>query len=132
MSAELEPHRRAVYGLCYRMLGSTVDAEDAVQETMLRAWKSQAHFEGRSATRTWLHRIATNVCIDRLRSGARRELPVPLGVRDDAPGTVDDEPAPDLDALDKEQLIALAAARGIDVSARWGAARLRDTIAAAG
>ncbi|HRW39291.1 MAG TPA: hypothetical protein P5254_16450 [Aquihabitans sp.] len=51
---------------------------------------------------------------------------------DGAAGTVDDEPAPDLDALDKEQLIALAAARGIDVSARWGAARLRDTIAAAG
>ncbi|MEZ4247635.1 MAG: sigma-70 family RNA polymerase sigma factor [Polyangiales bacterium] len=110
VTADLEPHRRAVYGLCYRMLGSTVDAEDAVQETMLRAWKSQAHFEGRSATRTWLHRIATNVCIDRLRSGARRELPVPLGVRDDAPGTVDDElvtkprthwlePVPDVRAL---------------------------------
>jgi RNA polymerase sigma-70 factor (ECF subfamily) len=87
VSAELEPHRRALFGLCYRMLGSSVEAEDAVQDTLLRAWKSQHEFAGRSEVRTWLHRIATNVCIDRLRGRARRELPIRMG---DA-GTIDDE-----------------------------------------
>lgn len=87
MSAELETHRRALFGLCYRMLGSTVEAEDAVQDTMLRAWKNHDAFAGRSEVRTWLHRIATNVCIDRLRGRTRRELPI----RDGDVGTIDDE-----------------------------------------
>jgi RNA polymerase sigma-70 factor (ECF subfamily) len=83
----LEPHRTALTGHCYRMLGSPTEADDAVQETMLRAWKAYEGFDRRSSVRTWLHRIATNVCIDQLRSRERRELPILAGPR----GTVDDE-----------------------------------------
>jgi RNA polymerase sigma-70 factor, ECF subfamily len=77
--AELEGHRRELTGYCYRMLGSGFDAEDAVQETMLRAWKASEGFEGRSSVRSWLYRIATNVCLDMLRSGQRRARPMELG-----------------------------------------------------
>ena len=83
----LEPHRAALTGHCYRMLGSATEADDAVQETMLRAWRAHDRFDGRSAVGTWLYRIATNVCLDQLRSRARRELPVAAGPE----GTVDDE-----------------------------------------
>ncbi len=82
-----EPHRAALFGHCYRMLGSSADAEDAVQDTLLRAWRKQASFEGRSEMKTWLHSIATRVCLDRLRGRARRELPVAMG----PVGTVEDE-----------------------------------------
>ena len=75
----LEQHRRELTGFCYRMLGSGSEAEDAVQETLLRAWKAADGFEGRSSVRTWLFRIASNVCIDMGRSPQRRARPVDLG-----------------------------------------------------
>jgi RNA polymerase sigma-70 factor (ECF subfamily) len=62
----LEEHRRELTGYCYRMLASPFEAEDAVQETMLRAWKNLDRFEGRAAFKSWLYRIATNVCLDLL------------------------------------------------------------------
>src|SRR5437588_7024514 len=72
-----EPHRRALQLHCYRMLGSFHDAEDQVQEAFLRAWRSIETFEGRSSMRSWLYRIATNVCLNALESRAhqRRVLP---------------------------------------------------------
>jgi RNA polymerase sigma-70 factor (ECF subfamily) len=72
----LEQHRAALVGHCYRMLGSVVDADDAVQETMLRAFRALERFDGRSSLRTWLTRIATNVCLDALAHRSRRERPV--------------------------------------------------------
>jgi RNA polymerase sigma-70 factor, ECF subfamily len=76
--AEYERRTRELTGYCYRMLGSPFDAEDAVQDTMLRAWREFGRFEGRSSLRTWLHRIATNVCIDMLRKRGRRTMPMEL------------------------------------------------------
>ena len=75
----LDAHRADLVGYCYRMLASPFEAEDAVQETMLRAWKAYDKFEGRAALRTWLHRIATNVCLDMLRSKQHRARPMDLG-----------------------------------------------------
>ncbi|MGH9125446.1 MAG: sigma-70 family RNA polymerase sigma factor [Acidimicrobiales bacterium] len=74
-----EDYRRQLTGYCYRMLGSSSDADDAVQETMVRAWKAGDGFEGRSAPRSWLYRIATNVCLDQLLSSQRRARPMEMG-----------------------------------------------------
>lgn len=71
----LETHRAALTGHCYRMLGSAADADDAVQETMVRAWRNLDRFEGRASLRTWLYRIATNVCLDTISDDARRMRP---------------------------------------------------------
>jgi len=77
--SHLEPFRRELTGYCYRMLGSGFEAEDAVQETMLRAWRHAEGFEGRSSIRSWLYRIATNVCIDMHRQVQRRAMPMEMG-----------------------------------------------------
>src|SRR5271154_1555442 len=76
---KLEEYRRELTGYCYRMLGSGFEADDAVQETMLRAWRAADGFEGRSSVRYWLYRIATNICLDMLRGRQRRALPIDLG-----------------------------------------------------
>jgi RNA polymerase sigma-70 factor (ECF subfamily) len=113
LSASLEQHRPALTGHCYRMLGSVVDAEDAVQEAMLRAWKGMDRFRGQSSLKTWLYRIATNVCLDALAAAKRQRVrPVELG---DGPAVVRDdmelatrphehwvEPIPDAAALPAE------------------------------
>src|SRR5262245_48134456 len=77
--SDLEAHRAALTGHCYRMLGSAADAEDAAQETLVRAWRNFERFEGRASVRTWLHRIATNVCLDTLSDSSRRFRPIEEG-----------------------------------------------------
>jgi len=99
----LERHRGELTGYCYRMLGSAFEAEDAVQETMVRAWRALDRFEGRSSLRSWLYRIATNVCLDMLGGSQRRARPMDLSSPSGAdlppgpalPETAWVEPAPD-------------------------------------
>jgi RNA polymerase sigma-70 factor (ECF subfamily) len=77
--AEVEAHRRELTAYCYRMLGSPFEAEDAVQEALIRAWRALERFEGRSSLRSWLYRIATNVCLDHVAGRERRARPMDLG-----------------------------------------------------
>ncbi|MFG2964137.1 MULTISPECIES: sigma-70 family RNA polymerase sigma factor [unclassified Streptomyces] len=78
LDVALEKHRTELTGYCYRMLGSSFEAEDAVQDTLVRAWRSYEKFEGRSSLRSWLYRIATNVCLDMLNAGNKRARPMDL------------------------------------------------------
>ena len=109
-ASQLEVHRPALTGHCYRMLGSAVDADDAVQETMVRAWRSMDGFDGRSSLRTWLYRVATNVCLDALSDRTRRARPIeegPAGTPDDVLETRERthwlEPVPDARALPADE-----------------------------
>ncbi|WP_059012704.1 sigma-70 family RNA polymerase sigma factor [Streptomyces specialis] len=101
---QLEQHRKELTGYCYRMLGSAFEAEDAVQETMVRAWRGIDRFEGRSSLRSWLYRIATNVCLTMLSGSSRRARPMDLSsptptasavLGPPLPGTAWSEPMPD-------------------------------------
>ena len=76
----LEIYRPALTGHCYRMLGSPFDADDAVQETMIRAWRASSRFDGRASVKSWLYKIATNVCLDELKSRGRRSRPIDEGL----------------------------------------------------
>jgi RNA polymerase sigma-70 factor (ECF subfamily) len=78
VEVEFEQYRPELTGYCYRMLGSAFEAEDAVQETLVRAWRGFDNFEGRSAVRSWLYRIASNVCFDMLKARQRRAMPIDL------------------------------------------------------
>jgi RNA polymerase sigma-70 factor (ECF subfamily) len=101
---DLERHRRELTAHCYRMLGSPFEAEDAVQDTLLRAWRSFDSFEGRASLRSWLYRIATNVCLDMLDSKQRRARPMELGEARSPDGPIGEilpettwiEPVPDV------------------------------------
>ncbi|MGH3765337.1 MAG: sigma-70 family RNA polymerase sigma factor [Pseudonocardiaceae bacterium] len=118
-SENLEQHRRELTGYCYRMLGSFFEADDAVQETMVRAWRGIDGFEGRSALRSWLYRIATNVCLDFLRGRERRALPLDFGPSSTADATLGPklpehtwvQPIPDGRALPEDDPAEVAVAK---------------------
>ena len=110
---DLEPYRRELTGYCYRMLGSGFDAEDAVQETMVRAWKSADRLQERAALKSWLYRIATNVCYDMLQGTQKRARPMDMGPSSTAESALDAglpeeawiQPVPDAN-LDPAELTA--------------------------
>ncbi|MBV8955442.1 MAG: sigma-70 family RNA polymerase sigma factor, partial [Solirubrobacterales bacterium] len=77
----VQPHRGELHAHCYRMLGSVHDAEDALQETLLRAWRAIGRFEGRSTLRSWLYTIATNVSLNLIAKRPKRVLPIDYGPR---------------------------------------------------
>jgi RNA polymerase sigma-70 factor, ECF subfamily len=117
--AELDRYRRELTAHCYRMLGSPFEAEDAVQDTLLRAWRSLERFEGRSSLRSWLYTIATNVCLDMLGAKQRRARPMDLGEARSPDGPIGEilpeatwiEPVPDALVLGDGDPAAVAESR---------------------
>ena len=119
-------HRAELAAYCRRMLGSSFDAEDAVQETLLRAWRASGRYEGRSSLRTWLYRIATNVCLDALGRTARQPVPV-----EELPEPIDPDPGPDPSdrVLAREHVrLAMVAAIGILPNRQRAVLVLRDVL----
>ena len=116
---DLERHRRELNAYCYRMLGSPFEAEDAVQDTFLRAWRALERFEGRASLRSWLYRIATNVCLDMLDGRERRARPMDLGEARSPDGPVGEilpevtwiEPVPDGRVMPEGDPAAVAESR---------------------
>jgi RNA polymerase sigma-70 factor (ECF subfamily) len=116
---DLERHRRELNAYCYRMLGSPFEAEDAVQDTLLRAWRALERFEGRASLRSWLYRIATNVCLDMLDGRERRARPMDLGEARSPQGPVGEilpevtwiEPVPDGRISSEDDPAAVAESR---------------------
>jgi RNA polymerase sigma-70 factor (ECF subfamily) len=116
---ELEGHRRELTGYCYRMLGSPFEAEDAVQDTLLRAWRGLERFEGRASLRSWLYRIATNVCLDMLHARKGRARPMDLGAPRSPDGPIGEilpevtwiEPVPDGRVIAEDDPAAVAESR---------------------
>jgi RNA polymerase sigma-70 factor (ECF subfamily) len=116
---DLEQHRRELTAYCYRMLGSPFEAEDAVQDTLLRAWRGLDRFEGRAAVRSWMYRIATNVCLDMLNGRQRRARPMDLGPARSPDGPIGDqqpevfwiEPMPDGSVVSDGDPAAVAESR---------------------
>ena len=96
LELQLEQHRKELTAYCYRMLASTFEAEDAVQESLLRAWRHIDQFDGRAALRSWLYRIATNVCLDMLNGRNRRARPMDLGPAQDADPAKLGDPLPEV------------------------------------
>src|SRR5688500_965563 len=86
----VDPHRALLHAHCYRMLGSVPDAEDALQEALLRAWKGLPRFEGRSSLRTWLYTIATNACLKAIERRAAKVMPVDFGPAGDPHSELDE------------------------------------------
>jgi RNA polymerase sigma-70 factor (ECF subfamily) len=119
-------HRAELTAYCRRMLGCPFEAEDAVQETLLRAWRGSRRFEGRAALRTWLYRIATNVCLDSLRHAGRRPVPV-----DDVlePADAGGEPDPSDSVAERERLhLAIGVAIGTLPPRQRAALLLHDVL----
>jgi RNA polymerase sigma-70 factor (ECF subfamily) len=116
---DLERHRRELTAYCYRMLGSPFEAEDAVQDTLLRAWRALERFEGRASLRSWLYRIATNVCLDMLEGRERRARPMDLAEARSPTGPIGEilpevtwiEPMPDDRISSEEDPAAIAESR---------------------
>jgi RNA polymerase sigma-70 factor, ECF subfamily len=107
----IEPHRPALQAHCYRMLGSPHDAEDALQNTFLRAWRALPKFRGQSSLRSWLYRIATNVCLDAIARRPKRVLPIDLGPVT-YPGEAPERPLSVAPAIDGYPCETLASADG--------------------
>ena len=96
----IAPHRAVLRAHCYRMLGSSADADDALQETLLRAWRGMPSFQGRSSLRSWLYRVATNVCLRMLEKRPQRMLPIDAGPAADPHGSAGREPAAEVPWLE--------------------------------